>query len=153
MKHNIIFLLIDSFNSRNCFGNEKTSITPNIDSLISNGVYFDQVITCASTTVPSICSMFTGTYPFDATVLDGNHYKLNTKIQNFVSILGKERAKEVLSAINKGQSIILLIDQKDSAGSEVKLFNYNVKTQIGFLKIAKKNNLKLIPVQLSLIHI
>ena len=88
-KPNILFLLIDSFNSRNCFGNEKTSITPNIDSLISNGVYFDQVITCASTTVPSICSMFTGTYPFDATVLDGNHYKLNTKIQNFVSILEK----------------------------------------------------------------
>ena len=88
-KPNILFLLIDSFNSRNCFGNEKTSITPNIDSLISNGVYFDQVITCSSTTVPSICSMFTGTYPFDATVLDGNHYKLNTKIQNFVSILEK----------------------------------------------------------------
>ena len=88
-KPNILFLLIDSFNSRNCFGNEKTSITPNIDSLISNGVYFDQVITCASTTVPSICGMFTGTYPFNATVLDGNHYKLNTKIQNFVSILEK----------------------------------------------------------------
>ena len=43
--------------------------------------------------------------------------------------------------------MILLIDQKDNAGSEVKLFNYNVKTQIGFLKIAKKNNLKLMPVQ------
>ena len=88
-KPDILFLLIDSLNSRNCFGNEKTSITPNINSLIDNGVYFDQVIACAPTTVPSICSMFTGTYPFNATVLDGNHYKLNTKIQNFVSILEK----------------------------------------------------------------
>ena len=60
---------------------------------------------------------------------------------------GKESAKEILTAISKKKSIILLIDQKDNAGSDVKLFNYNVKTQIGFLKIAKKNNLKLIPVQ------
>jgi len=67
--------------------------------------------------------------------------------ETFYTPKGKESAKKVLSAINHGQSIILLIDQKDTAGSEVKLFNYKVKTQIGFLKIAKKNNLKLIPVQ------
>jgi len=67
--------------------------------------------------------------------------------ETFYTPKGKESAKEVLSAINKGKSLILLIDQKDSAGSKVKLFNYSVKTQIGFLKIAKKNNLKLMPIQ------
>ena len=67
--------------------------------------------------------------------------------KTFYTPKGKEGAKDILSAINKGKSIILLIDQKDNAGSEVKLFNFNVKTQIGFLKIAKKNNLQLIPVQ------
>ena len=67
--------------------------------------------------------------------------------ETFYTPKGKESAKEILNAINKGKSIILLIDQKDNAGSEVNLFNYNVKTQTGFLKIAKKNKLKLIPVQ------
>ena len=67
--------------------------------------------------------------------------------ETFYTPKGKESAKEILSAINQGKSIILLIDQKDNAGSTVKLFNHNVKTQIGFLKIAKKNNLKLIPIQ------
>ena len=67
--------------------------------------------------------------------------------ETFYSPKGKESAKEILSAINQGKSMILLIDQKDNSGSEVKLFNYNVKTQIGFIKIAKKNNLRLIPVQ------
>ena len=67
--------------------------------------------------------------------------------ESFYTPKGKESAKKILSAIQKKQSIILLIDQKDNAGNDVKLFNYNVKTQTGFLKIAKKNNLKLIPVQ------
>ena len=67
--------------------------------------------------------------------------------ETFYTPKGRESAKEVLSAINKGKSLILLIDQKDSAGSEVKFFNHYVKTQIGFLKIAKKNNLKLMPIQ------
>ena len=67
--------------------------------------------------------------------------------ETFYTPKGKESAKEILSAINQGKSMILLIDQKDSAGSNVKLFNKNVKTQVGFLKIAKKNNLKLIPIQ------
>ena len=30
----------------------------------------------------------------------------------------------------------------------VKLFNYDAKTQLGFLKIAKKHNLKLVPLQI-----
>ena len=43
--------------------------------------------------------------------------------------------------------MIILVDQKDSAGNNIKLFNLNVKTQLGFLKIARKHNLKLIPIQ------
>ena len=65
----------------------------------------------------------------------------------FYTPKGKESAKEVLLAINQGKSIILLIDQKDNAGEIINFFNHDVKTQTGFLKIARKNNLKLIPVQ------
>ena len=40
-----------------------------------------------------------------------------------------------------------MIDQKDSAGETVNFFNYPAKTQTGFIKISKKYNLKIIPVQ------
>ena len=36
----------------------------------------------------------------------------------------------------------MLIDQKDSAGEKISLFGKNVKTQIGFLKIARKYNMQ-----------
>ena len=41
---------------------------------------------------------------------------------------------------------VLLIDQKDSAGEDIPFFNKLVKTQIGFLKIARKFNLPIIAV-------
>ena len=44
-------------------------------------------------------------------------------------------------------SIVLLIDQKDSAGDKVNFFNFPAKTQIGFIKISKKYQLRIIPVQ------
>ena len=77
-------------------------------------------------------------------------YKRNQSISSknsFYTPKGKQSAKDILEAINKKSSIFLLIDQKDSAGEKIKLFNYDAKTQTGFLKIAKKYNLKLIPVQ------
>ncbi|EIJ66141.1 hypothetical protein BD31_I2198, partial [Candidatus Nitrosopumilus salaria BD31] len=42
MKPNILFLVIDSMRSDKCYGKNKTSITPNIDSLIKQGIYFSQ---------------------------------------------------------------------------------------------------------------
>ena len=71
---------------------------------------------------------------------------LNSK--TFYSPKGKESAKEILKAINQGLSMVILIDQKDSAGNTVKFFNHDAKTQLGFLKIARKYNLKIIPIQI-----
>ena len=34
IKPNILFLLVDSFRADKCYGKEKTSVTPNLDSLI-----------------------------------------------------------------------------------------------------------------------
>tara|TARA_B100001175_G_C19380326_1_gene576244 strand:+ start:108 stop:971 length:864 start_codon:yes stop_codon:yes gene_type:complete len=66
---------------------------------------------------------------------------------NFYTPKGKKSAKDLLEAVNKGFSIVLLVDQKDSAGENIKLFNKKVKTQIGFLKIARKYNLPIIPIK------
>ena len=54
--------------------------------------------------------------------------------------------KLVCDVINS-KNIFLLVDQKDSAGTEVNFFGKKVKTQTGFLKIARKYQLKLIPMK------
>jgi len=60
MKPNIFSLLIDSLRADKFYGKEKTSYTPNLDSLIKEGVYFTQAITASPASVASISSMFTG---------------------------------------------------------------------------------------------
>ena len=73
--------------------------------------------------------------------------KTLTNKKTFFTPKGKKSAKDILEAINQKLSMFILVDQKDSAGNNVKLFNLDVKTQLGFLKIARKYNLKLIPLQ------
>ena len=61
---NILFLIIDSFRADKFFGERKTSITPNIDKLIQQGVFFSQTVSSASSSLPAISSLLTGNYPF-----------------------------------------------------------------------------------------
>lgn len=66
--------------------------------------------------------------------------------KSFYTPKGKRSAVDIIDAIKKGLSVVLLIDQKDSAGEIVPFFNIPSKTQTGFLKLAKKYNMKIIPV-------
>ena len=50
MKPNVFLLTIDSLRADKVFGNTKTSLTPNIDNLIKNGIYFTQTISSADGT-------------------------------------------------------------------------------------------------------
>ena len=63
-KPNILFLVIDSFRADKFFGDKKTSITPNLDKLICNGVYFSQMVSSAPSSLPAVSSILTGRYPF-----------------------------------------------------------------------------------------
>ncbi len=67
--------------------------------------------------------------------------------QCFYTPKGIKSAKDIISAVKNNLSIMVLIDQKDSAGEIVKFFGISAKTQTGFIKIARKNNLKLVPIQ------
>ena len=82
----------------------------------------------------------------DRLILKKRNQNIDTK-KSFYSAKGKESAKQILSAIKNRSSMILLVDQKDTAGELIKFFDIDTKTQTGFLKIAKKYNLKLIPVK------
>ena len=79
MKPNIIFVLVDSLRSDKCRGKNKTSITPNIDELIKNGIYFDHTISSAPSTSVAMSSVFTGLYPFKTGMGTDRYHKLNPK--------------------------------------------------------------------------
>ena len=86
-KPNILFLLIDSFRSDKCHGNNKTSITPNLDSLIKESAYFSQTVSSAPVTIASVSSILTSQFPFKSVISDGNRFKLNSSIPNAISHL------------------------------------------------------------------
>ena len=67
--------------------------------------------------------------------------------RSFYTPKGKQSAKDIIDGLKKNISVILLIDQKDSAGKIVNFFNFPSKTQIGFIKIAQKYKMKIIPIQ------
>jgi Lauroyl/myristoyl acyltransferase len=66
---------------------------------------------------------------------------------SFYTPKGKKSAKDIIEGIKKNKSVFLLVDQKDSAGELVNFFGKPVKTQIGFLKIARKYKMPIIPMQ------
>ena len=87
MKPNVIFLTIDSFRADKCFGDEKTSKTPNLDALIQTGVYFSQTISAADQTGASISSIFTGIFPIRSGL---NQLNFTSDIPTFFDSLKKE---------------------------------------------------------------
>ena len=87
MKPNILFLLIDGLREDRCHGPKKTSVTPHIDSLIQNGVYFNQTICSAPVTPTALSSLFTGLYPSEAIILNNEIFTINQAHKNYVQHL------------------------------------------------------------------
>tara|TARA_B110000495_G_scaffold187095_1_gene186197 strand:+ start:24 stop:1382 length:1359 start_codon:yes stop_codon:yes gene_type:complete len=87
MKQNIFFLTLDSCRSDKFYGKNKTSITPNIDKLIKKGVYFEQTISSADSTLLAITSLFTGKHPFKTGIRSGRFNKLKKGVSTFFKIL------------------------------------------------------------------
>ena len=121
MKFNIFLLVIDSFRSDKCFGKNKTAITPNIDNLIKNGVYFSQAISSASATIPSLVSLFTGVYPYKSSIrkVGDDHFSMNPDIRNLLEKLQNDGYE--LHAIVPDHFLILGLTKK---------FGKNVETYV-----------------------
>jgi len=83
---------------------------------------------------------------FDSYIYKKRTEALKTK-NSFYTPKGRVSAKEILDGVINNKNIFLLVDQKDSAGSLIDFFGKKVKTQTGFLKIARKYNLKIVPMK------
>ena len=86
-KPNILLIVVDSLRSDKCYSQKKSSVTPTIDMLIKNGVYFEQAISSAASTILSVGSLLTGLYPFRIGLGGTAYQKLDPKITNLVKIL------------------------------------------------------------------
>ena len=87
MKPNILFIVIDSLRADKCYGDKKTSVTPNIDSLIKNGTYFSQTITHAPGTIPCMSSILTGLYPFESITQNEDIFVINPAAETYIENL------------------------------------------------------------------
>ena len=76
MLPNIFLITIDSLRADKTFGQNKSSVTPNIDFLINKGAYFEQAISSIDGTVTSLGCIFTAKYPFKTNITwSKNHNK------------------------------------------------------------------------------
>jgi len=98
MKPNIFFLVLDSF-SANMY-KEKNIITPNINSIIKNGVLFDHTITSSDYTIPFIQSVFSGNYPVGCGIEKEKYPKLLSDRNNYLSKL-KENGYHLFATIGQ----------------------------------------------------
>ena len=86
MRPNIIFFLIDGLRADQCFGKDKTSFTPNIDSLRKKGTYFTNAFTSVDGTLLSLSTIFHSLYPIETPI---SRNKLTLQKNNFFDILIK----------------------------------------------------------------
>jgi len=76
---NVIFLVIDALRADKIYSENKSSYTPNFDSLLQKGIYFNQSISCSDQTGTSLASIFTSKFPCN-TNLNGFTFKSNEKL-------------------------------------------------------------------------
>ncbi len=93
MRPNVVFLIIDSFRADKFYGKDKTSITPNFDTLIKNGTFFSQAISSADATLLSWSSIYTGLYPFKTGIRSTRFNKLSNNVTTIFDLLKKYNYK------------------------------------------------------------
>ena len=81
---NIYLILLDSLRADHVYGNKKSSITPNLDLLVSQGTNFTNAFSTADHTGVSWLAIISALFPINSKT---NPYKFNSSIKTFVEIL------------------------------------------------------------------
>ena len=115
MKPNVVFLLIDNLRSDQTFGTKKKSCTPNLDTMLNKGVYFENCFSSADGTILSLNCIFNSKFP------TSNLHKRAKKI-----ILSEENLFSVLK--NNGYNIFGLVPEMITFQPIAKLFENEEKT-------------------------
>ena len=81
LKPNIFLITIDSLRADKTFGQNKSSVTPNLDSFISKGTCFTNAFSTADHTGVSWLTILTSLFPINSKI---NAYNFNSSINSFV---------------------------------------------------------------------
>ncbi|EGG41188.1 sulfatase [Candidatus Nitrosarchaeum limnium SFB1] len=84
MSSNILFIIIDSLRADKFYGENKSTITPNIDKMIKNGTYFSETISSADVTGICLGNVFTGMFSQKTGI---TQRKFNSNIKTLFDIL------------------------------------------------------------------
>jgi arylsulfatase A-like enzyme len=84
---NVLFILIDCLGSHLAFGPRPRMSMPGFDRMLREGTAFTTCIATATTTSPSIATLFTGTLPFVHGVRSLHGFKLNDDVATMAEIL------------------------------------------------------------------
>ena len=84
MPPNILFITIDSLRADRFYGKNRTCKTPNIDSLISKGMYCKNAVSSSDATGITLGNFFTGKYSFKTGITLRN---FNSKATTLFDIL------------------------------------------------------------------
>ena len=126
MRPNIIFFLIDGLRADQCFGKDKTSSTPNIDSLRKKGTYFTNAFTSVDGTLLSLSTIFHSIYPIKT-----------PRVRNKVT-LQKSNLFDIL--VKNGYQINGLVAKLLAFTDIINYFENNDKTYDYFKDMNKMNN-------------
>ena len=86
MRPNMIFFLVDGLRADQCFGKDKTSFTPNIDSLIQKGMYFTNAFSPVDGTIISLNTIFSSNFQVGNAA---RFQKISLNENNLIDILKK----------------------------------------------------------------
>ena len=117
MRPNILFFLIDGLRADQCFGKDKTSFTPNIDSLRKKGTYFTNAFTSVDGTLLSLSAIFHSLYPIKTPDVK---LKLNLQKNNLFDILAKN-GYEINGLV---PALTSFIDTANYFENNIKTYNY-----------------------------
>ena len=85
MKPNVIFIVVDCLRSDVLHSKDRTTVTPNIDKLKKQSIFFKNTISVSTSTLPCFGSIVTGLYPFNHGLRD----LMQLKIKEEVSTIGE----------------------------------------------------------------
>jgi arylsulfatase A-like enzyme len=84
---NLLFILVDCLGSHLAFGPRPRAAMPGLDRLLHDGTAFSTCIATATTTSPSVATLFTGTLPFVHGVRSLHGFKLNPEVATLAEIV------------------------------------------------------------------
>jgi arylsulfatase A-like enzyme len=112
------------------FGDSKTSITPNLDKLISNGTYFSQAISSAASTLKASSSIITGNFPQKTTSDPKTSFVLNKELNTIARQL-KKNNYHTFATVPEIFSFTGLIDDYDDSDKIYSDFNFKLHSGLG----------------------